>query len=154
MADRKLDLFQLLDKISTKDGFYFHTLADDQLKEFQPFVIMRWLTGTFDKRQVYFLNAIVNPFVFDIGQHKELLYYLLTTCTAGKSQRYVWTKAPSQNRKGKLTVSVLTQKYNYGKREAAEAAAILSAADIIEYAEDLGWQKEEIVKLKKELKND
>lgn len=153
MADRKLDLFKLLDAISRKQIGYYETLADDEKKEFQPFVIMRWLTGTVDKRQVYLLNAIINPVVFDIGQqHKQLMYNLLVACSSGKHQRYGWVKAPGTNRKGKLTINVICQYFGYGIRTAIDAAKLLQPEDILGYAEELGWQKEDIAKLKKELK--
>jgi len=153
MADRKLNLFELLGAISEKNTGYYQNLTDEELKELQPFVIMRWLTGTSSKRQVYLLNAVVNPFVFDLGQHKQLLFYLLTLCTQ-HAQRYNWIKPPSSKRLGKLAVTVLCDYFKYTKRQAIDAAKLLQSEDILDYAEQLGWQKEEIAKLKKELKGD
>lgn len=155
MAERKLDLFGLLGAISEKNLTYYEELPDESKKEFQPFVIMRWLTGTHSKRQVYFLNAVVNPFVFDLGQHHKLLmYYLLTLCTSGKQQRYTWTKPPSATKVSKLVLTVICDYFAYTKRQAIDAAKLLSSEDILDYAEQLGWQKEDITKLKKEFKSD
>lgn len=153
MADRKLDLFKILDAISRKNVDYYNTLTDEEKKEFQPFVIMRWLTGTYTKQQLFLLNALVNPVVFDFQHHKQLLYNLLVCSTTGKTQRYVWNKPPSSNKKNKLAINVLCDYYQFGPREARDALPLLSHEKVIEYAEDLGWQKDEITKLKKELKD-
>ncbi len=151
MVERKLDLFKLLDRISVKDTDYFRTLSETEVKEFQPFVIMRWLSGTSSKRQLYFLNAIANPVIFTLGQHKELLYYLLTVCTTGNSQRYHWIKAPKSRGRGTLATTVVAKYFNYGHRHAVDAAKLLTNDEIMAYAGELGWQKDEIAKLKKEL---
>lgn len=153
MADRKLDLFKLLDAISRKNVDYYHTLSDEEKKEVQPFVIMRWLTGTFSKQQVCMLNALVNPVVFSLQHHKDLLYNLLVCSSNGKQQRYQWNKPPGSNKKNKLAINVLCDYYQFGPREARDALCLLSPEKIIEYAEDLGWQKDDIAKLKKELKD-
>jgi hypothetical protein len=49
-------------------------------------------------------------------------------------------------------MDVVMQYYDYGVREAKSVMHLLSADDIIGMAEELGFQKEELAKLKKELK--
>ena len=78
----------------------------------------------------------------------------MTLCGPNKAQRYNWNKTVS----GKTTnfptsVRVVRDQYGYNTRQALEAMPLLSNDDIVEYAEDLGLQKDEITKLKKELKN-
>jgi len=150
----KLDIFQTLNHISKKDRNFFKDLTDEEKKAFQPLVVMRWLSGTTDARQVYFLNELVNPFVFSMHTHKELIYYLMTTCTSGKSQRYTWNKALSKKSSTTpLSVSVIKDYFNYSTMHAIEALPMLTNDDILEYAEQLGRQKEEMTKIKRELKN-
>jgi hypothetical protein len=149
----KLDIFQTLNHISKKDRNFFRDLTDEEKKAFQPLIVMRWLTGTNDARQVYFINELVNPFVFSMYNHKELIYYLMTTCTSGKNQRYNWTKSSSKKSSSTpLSVSVIKDYFNYSTMHAIEALPMLSNDDILEYAEQLGRQKEDITKIKKELK--
>jgi len=150
---KPLDIFQVLNHISQKDREYIKTLTDEELKAFQPFVIMRWLSGTNSARQIYFLNTLVNPFVFNLPEHKELLYYLMTICTSGKSQRYNWIKGPTKKDKKLSSITnVICDYYKYNSSEAKSVLSLLSREDILSYAEQLGYQTEEITKIKKELK--
>jgi hypothetical protein len=151
--NHKIDIFQVLNHISKKDKNFFKQLTDEEKKAFQPLIVMRWLTGTNDARQVYFINELVNPFVFSMYNHKELIYYLMTTCTRGKTQRYNWTKSSSKKSSATpSSVGVIKEYFNYSTLHAIEALPMLSNDDIMEYAEHLGRQKEDITKIKKELK--
>lgn len=150
---RSLDIFTVLNNISKKNVGYYDTLPENEQKELQPFVVMRWLTGTKDARQVYFLNEIVNRFAFELGSHKELLYKLLCVATSGQGQRYQWKKVASRKGAGlTLCVDVVKRYYNYNTSQALDALGILTNDDILDHAEDIGLQKEDIAKLKKELK--
>jgi hypothetical protein len=149
---RALDIFNLLSNISTKRREHFDALTEQELKEMQPYVVMRWLTGTFDAQQIYFINELVNPFVFEL-RDKRLLYYLLTIAAAGKNQRYKWIKPASRKGTGlSTTMLVIKKTYNYTTKQATEVLPILTNEQIMQHAEDLGLQKEEIAQLRKELK--
>lgn len=152
--NRKLDIFQVLGKISTKDTGFYANLSEEERKGFLPVVVMRWLSGTSSAKQIYFINELVNPFVFNLHKHPELLYHLMTLCGPGKAQRYYWNKAAS-NKTSKVptVVSVIREQFGYSTTQALEALPLLSNEDILEYAEDLGKQKDTISKLKKELKS-
>lgn len=153
ITKKPLDIFKVLNHISQKDREFFKTLTEEELKAFQPFVIMRWLTGTSSARQLFFLNTLVNPFVFNLSEHKELLYYLMTICTNGKTQRYNWIKGPTKkDKKLSTTTKVICDYYKYNYMEAKSVLSLLSREDILSYAEQLGYQPEEITKIKKELK--
>ena len=128
----KLDIFKVLSQISTKDRNFYSSLEDDQKKALQPLVVMRWLSGTKNIQQIYFLNELVNPFVFSMHNHKELLIDLMMCCTSGKSQRYYWNKA--QSKKTSSTphlVSVVKDFFGYNTRDAMEALPLLTDEDLI-----------------------
>lgn len=153
-AAHKLDIFRVLNHTSRKDPKFFKELTEEEQKAYQPLIVMRWLTGTTDARQIYFINELVNPFVFTLTKHKELLYFLMTTCTSGKQQRYYWNKALSKkSTKTPTAVSVIKDYFNYSTLHAIEALPLLSTDDILDYAAQLGRQKEDIAKIKKEMKN-
>ena len=104
----KLDIFRVLNHTSRKDISFFNQLTEEEQKAYQPLVVMRWLTGTTDARQIYFINELVNPFVFSLPNHKQLLYNLMTTCTTGTPQRYYWNKTLSKKTTGTpATISVI-----------------------------------------------
>lgn len=151
--NRKLDIFQVLDRISTKDTNFYRNLTEEEQKAFVPLVVMRWLSGTSSARQIFFLNELVNPSVFANHQHKELLFYLMTICGPGKKQRYFWNKTVSKKSTSTPTaVTVIREYFGYNTLEAAEAMKLLSNDNIMFYAEELGTQPDVLSKLKKELK--
>lgn len=149
----KLDIFKVLDRLSCKDVNFYRKLSEDEQKALQPLVVMRWMSGTRSAQQIYFLNELVNPFVFNMAKHKELLVDLMTICAPGKSQRYFWNKALSKRTSSTPnTIGVLKDYFGYNSIDAAEVLPILDDETIISYAEQLGRQPDEIKAIIKELK--
>ena len=149
----KLDIFSVLNQISMKKRNYYEGLSEEEQKAFMPLIVMRWLSGTRNARQVVFLNELVNPSVFSLHKHKQFLYYLMTVCTTGNGQRYFWNKTLSKrSSKTPTSIKTICEFFGYNTREAADALSLLSNDDILSYAEDLGKQPDEIRKIKKELK--
>lgn len=151
--DYKVDIFKVLNNLSNKDVTFLEQLSDHQFKQVQPLVTMRWLTGTTNAGQVFFINELVNTKVFSLYQHPLLLFYLMTVCTSGKSQKYTWHKKHKKQSSKPHAVSVIQQYFSYNHKHAAEALPLFSKQDIIAYAEEIGWQDEQLTKLKKELRN-
>ncbi len=146
-----LDIFQLLDKLSRNDLHIWETLTEEQQKAFSPLVTMRWMSGTSAPDQIICLNEFVNPYIFNLPQeHKELLLKLLATCGPGKPRRYAWQGAKGGKRSRPLSVKVIADSYQMTTRLAELELHRFEQADLIELAETLGWQKDEIALLKKE----
>ena len=57
--DIKPNLFDFLSRLSKGDVKYLQSLPEEHLKSFAPLVIMRWLTGTTDKKQIRYLKCQV-----------------------------------------------------------------------------------------------
>lgn len=150
----KLDLFGLLSKLDKKEFDIWKSYNDEEKKEISPLIIMRWLSGTSDKRQIVFLNELVNKVVFDLGSnHKELLLKLLAIANSGTPRRYFWQaqkSSASEKRGAKRAVAVVEQYYQCSPKEAKEYLSILEKEDVIEICEKMGMQKEEIQLVKKE----
>lgn len=144
------DLFEGLEKLSGGDQLWYDKLSAEDKKAASPFVIGRWMTGTLDQAQLIRLNTFVNPYIFSLGQEKALLFKLLAAAATGKSKRYQWLKAPGAKAATKLRGEVIKQYYEVSGREAA-LYTLISANDIIEMAEELGWDRDELAKLKKEV---
>jgi hypothetical protein len=150
----KLDIFRVLGAANKKNREFLDTLTPEEVKAFQPFLVMRWMTGTDSARQVFFTNEFVNPFAFSLsGSHKQLLWQLLTIANAGQNQKYTWVKLPAKTTTSKPTsVGVLKRMYNYSTDECNDALKILGVDDILELATDLGLQPDDISKINKEWK--
>lgn len=147
----KIDIFAVLNKASTKDDQWFDTLTEDDQKQLHPLLIQRWLSGTSSAQQVFLLNEIVNPFVFSLFKHKQLLWQLCTVATSGKSQRYQWMGQKSEAGKNKpASTQVVADYYGYSLRHARDAVKCLTKEQIVDLATELGAQPETIAKIKKE----
>lgn len=127
---------------------WYDRLSDDGKKAAAPFVIMRWLSGTSDPAQIVRLNTFVNPYAFALGQEKALLFKLLAAATTHKPKRYYWLKGPGVT-SNKLSLEVVKQYYGWSTREAQLQS--FEAPDLVTMAEELGWDADQLKKLKKEL---
>jgi hypothetical protein len=151
---KKLDVFRVLKAADAKNASFFGTLTEDEKKELQPFLVMRWMSGSGNAAQVYLINEFVNPYAFSLTNHKELLWQLLTVANVGKNQRYVWNKLPGKQSSSRPTaVKVVAQYYGYNTKEAQKVLDVLTREDVVELAEELGFQPDDITKLKRELKD-
>lgn len=151
MATERLDIFRVLKAADIKNTNFYSDLEEEEKKQLQPFLIMRWLTGTFSKQQVFMINEVLNPYVFSLYQHKELLWKLSTICTSGKNQRYVWNKIETKTIEYPVSVQIIQEFTGYNSKDAVQVLKLFEPIDIIEMAEELGWQEEEINKSRKEL---
>lgn len=152
-AERKLDIFRVLKAANKKDGAFYSALNDEEKKAYVPSVTARWMSGCTDARQVMLINEFVNPYTFSLYKHPQLLWQLLTAANSGKNQMYSWNKLPGKAGSGKPNaLRAVMQFYKYGPDEAATAMTLLSRDDILEIAANLGWQPDEIAKVKKEIK--
>ncbi len=152
--ERQLDLFGFLSQISRKNADYYGTLTEGAIKEISPFVIMRWLSGCTDARQIHLLNELMNPFVFNLDKnHRALLVKLMTICSSGKEHRFKFNKVKSKKTSNTpKTVEVVKRIFQYNTLDALDAIKILKNDEILSFAEQLGMQKPEITVIKKELK--
>lgn len=158
MTKRKLDIFRVLKQADIKDTSFYTSLTQEEEKEFQPFLVTRWLSGTPSARQVFFINALVNPFVFVSHiqrNHKGLLWLLMTLVTSGKPQRYFWNKLPGKANTSKpVSTKLVAQAFCYSQNEAVDAIECLSGNDVLDLAEETGLQAEETAKIRKEYKDE
>lgn len=149
----KFDIFKLLERLSVKDKAFFDNMTPEDLKALQPLVLMRWMSGTTDMRQIFFLNELTNPMVFPLTKHKQLLLYLLMISSSGKAKRYFWNKAKNNKKTSTPhTIDVIKQYFGYSTLQAKEALHLLKDEDILSYASYLGLQLPEYKAVAKELK--
>lgn len=153
MAKHKLDIFEVLGAVNQKNYKFFDNLTEEEFKSVSPYVLMRWMFGTNDTMQIHLLNELMNPLVFNLQSHPDLLLKLLTVCAPGKSRKYQWIAPPKKDSNLKVTLDVVKRFYGYSTREAKDTLHLLSNDDIMEYAEYLNIDTPDLTTLKKELKN-
>lgn len=143
-----LTIFDLMTKINNKKFSDINNAEIEKL--YVPFLIQRWLTGTSNQAQVFLINEYVNPYTFSLHKHKKLLW-LLSCIAVNSKQKYNWIKQ-KQQKKNNILIELISEYYKCSKREAIDYRSLLDDDDIINLAEMLGKDKEEITKIKKELK--
>ena len=145
-----LDIFDLLNKLN--DANYadvYATLTAEERAGFAPLVAMKWMSGTSDELELLSLNEFVNPIVFSLGKHPHLLMRVLQACAAKKKKRYTWI-ASKPSTKNVLAEKVIQEALNMSSKE-AKKITLPPTTEILAMAESIGWQSDEITKLKKEL---
>ena len=152
MTEKKLDIFDLMKEADRKNYQHFNSLSETEQKTYAPLVTMRWMSGTNDECQIFFLNKFLNPYVFELHQEKELLWKLTCASSSGVPQRYKWMK-PKKDESFKVTIQVICDHYQYTEKQARESLRLLSLEYILELASKYGYEKADITKIKKEFKN-
>lgn len=148
MRDRSaFDLFQGLAQLGSRDFTWYDSLSDAGKKAAAPFVLMRWMSGTSDPLQILKLNEVANPYMFSGGFTKSQQITMLTASATGKNKRYSWLKMPNSKSASK-TIQALCEYYECSVREAKTYSVLLQ--DLLEIVAELGWEKDDVDKLKKE----
>lgn len=154
MADHKLDIFGLLRKIkSPSSGDVYASLSDLEKKGFFPLVVMRWLSGTDNEAQILALNDFANKAIFPLGKHPHLLMLLLQACSPKTNGRSSWLGIKSGGKKTQLRDQVVMEFFDFTINDVRAMTVFPSDIEIIGMAEEIGFQDDEIKKLKKEIKD-
>lgn len=151
MSKYKLDIFKLLSDIRDPNaGDIYAGLDDVQKKGFGPSVVMRWMSGTSDQRQIMLLNEFVNPYAFALGKHPHLLMLCMQAVATKTPGRYQWVGIKSSTKNSEAR-RVMMEYFGISSRE-AKFYPIPPVEELVEMGLELGWQKDEISKLQKEQK--
>lgn len=149
----EFDLFAFLAKLNRRDLLAYDSLSPEQQKNAHPFIALRWLAGTSDEAQIIRLNEFANRYVFSLGTEKPLLFKLLGAACTGKTHRTTWLKGPG-SKSDKLAIQAIMTQYECSTREARDYLPLLDASDVVRFAEDAGWDKDQLKKLTTELGKD
>lgn len=92
---KKLELKRVLSALDSRNLSFYETLSDDEKKEFQPFVLMRFMSSSSNspiesKYSLISINEIVNKYFWDLSKEKELHAKLLSASGLGSSQHHTW----------------------------------------------------------------
>jgi uncharacterized FlaG/YvyC family protein len=150
MADRKFDIFEVIKEIEGLQTEFFDKLADYEIRQIAPYVIMKWMAGVKDRNQLIAINDNVNRLVFAMSKHPKLMYKLLMASATRKDKRVSWIKRPKAD-KSSASVNIIKEYYGCSYRDALKYVKVIPPEKIIDMAELLGTNKETMTKLKKEI---
>lgn len=151
--DDKITILDILNRIDAKDKNFYDDLPETVQKAEHPLVLMKWMAGTTDPMKTTMLNEVVNPYVFNLHKHKPLVMKLLTICADGHRTRYKWTKLKKGGTSKYPTLTgIIKRVFEYNTKHAIDALPLLTDEQLLEYADHLGFQKDEMRNVKKEIK--
>lgn len=149
---KKVDIFEVMKNLERGNLDVWSQLTDDEKKAISPFMLLEWLTSTDDPRQIVLHNEFTNKYLFSLDQHPELLLKIMAVCTSRYQHRYKWKKKKKKAGSRSLSVEVISEHQGINKRRAREALNIFDQNDVIEMATSLGYQKDDLKKIKNEWK--
>jgi hypothetical protein len=104
-------------------------------------------------KSLQLLNDNANPYLFAFYKHPLLTIQLLTTCfSKSKPPFQQWIPFVKTINKSK-SIKVICEYFEYNIQQAKDALPLLQPTDIIGYAEELGYQTDELKGIKSELTN-
>jgi hypothetical protein len=95
ITPKKLDIFKTLAAIDKKHTNFLNTITEQERKTFAPIVVMQWMSGLLDSNDnaeinLRLINELVNMNFWELYQHPELQYKLMTLCSDGKVYKRNW----------------------------------------------------------------
>ena len=113
-----------------------------------------WMQNSKNDGQVLYLNEFVNPHLFTTLKGKEdIAFILLSLSSRGKQNQYSWVKRPSnkdKSAKADKVKEILMEYFEESEKNIGYYLQKLLPAEFVGICEDLGFQDDEIKKLKKE----
>jgi hypothetical protein len=148
MAERKLDMFQLLRAADQCDGNWFSKQPEDAQKEFAPIVVTRWASTVGDgPESVYMLwmvNERVNVNLFDLHKHPDLVYRLMASCGLGKPLRHIWVAGNKRKNDNNKAYALLQERYpEASDRELNMLMSLYTKESFSQFVNDCGIQAAE-----------
>lgn len=152
-----LNIFELLKHANNKDYDYFSKLTDKEKNAFQPWLAMRFMSGSNDGmdalQSILMTHYVLNNNFQEISKDKELFYRLMCVVGEGKFKKQYMPKPPSGKNVSPI-ITELVSEINGETLTDIEAYIFLTKndielADLKELAEDLEWEKDKINNLKK-----
>jgi hypothetical protein len=139
-----LDIFDVLKQINKKNICYLDVMPSNDQKQFNTYLVYRWLSSTTDPLQLILISKYVDPYIATLNKHPLLLYKLMCITGSKHNIKYNFLKKNTSN---KLRQQVISEYFGISTRAALRYLDLLSIDDIKEMAGDLGWQQDELKKI-------
>jgi hypothetical protein len=149
---KKLDIFELLGHVDAKDVQFYASLDEEAKKGFVPLVAMQWAASK-GGDQLLLLNDLMNTTMFKTGyKYPALMYKLMVAASDGKKGNYSWVGVKKKDKSLPNITQLIMEYHSCSERDARFYIPRFEDADILEMADDLAYDKEQIKKIKAELK--
>jgi len=145
------DIFEILNNINSNNIEYIDKLEDGELSDFKPFLVQQWLKGATSNKDYHLLltNEFCNEYIFSLSKHPKLLYKLFCVANGFDENTYYKFRKRTINKKP-LSNTIISAIYSYSTEHANDVVNIFSKNEMVGMAEQLGYDKDQIKRVKKE----
>jgi hypothetical protein len=149
MAAKKLDITRILSAVNTKNHGFYNDLTEEELKEFNPYILMRFISnpdGDADVQSwfIEILNEYVNKDFWDLSKnHKELLWKLYAATGAGMPVKYTFLPMPSRETVDKFEQVLADMNPDMKMQDVKLLAAVMTKEEKSQLFDNLGFDKKQ-----------
>ena len=137
--------------IDKRNRDWYNNLSDDQVKEFNAWMMMRFASsvqGAKAEDYLYTVNECVNKNFMELSKHPELQWLLFTLCGSGRKEFHPYIKPPTSRKKKNKLGKWLSEQYPLMKAdEIAMLQEINDKDDLKALALENGMTDKEIKEL-------
>jgi hypothetical protein len=146
---RELDLTRVLSAVDNKDYNFYDNLTEAELKEFSPYVLMRFVSnvGSNDREiQEWFVemtNEMVNKNHWVLSkEHEKLLWQLYAATGAGIKSYHPYLASPKKEL-NKIEKLIAELHPAYKMEDVKLLASLMLESDKKELLDDMGFDKKQ-----------
>lgn len=153
----KLVLNKVLNALDNRQLNFYDTLNDEEKKDFQPYILMRFMSHSetnpdLAKLSLITTNEFVNKYQWDLPKEKELYAKLLSASGLGFKQNHKWIAGKNKNSSNDPVKSLVKEKlkmvgWDANTVELNLYISRMSKNDIKDLCDEFGKQKEESNKI-------
>lgn len=150
-------LNKVLGALDNRQITFYDTLTEDEKKDFQPYVLMRFMSHSetnpeLAKLSLIATNEFVNKYQWDLPKEKELYAKLLAASGLGFKQNHKWIAGKNSNSSSDPVKSLVKEKFKTmnwfaNNVELNLYISRMSNNDVKDLCDEFGKQKEEAKKI-------
>ena len=146
---RALDLTRLLNAVDTKNYNFYDTLTDLELKEFSPYVLMRFISNVNTKDRdvqewfVEMTNELVNKNHWALSKNHEKLLWLLYAATGAGIKSFHPYLPALKNEFNKIEKLLAELHPEYKIADIKLLASLMTEEEITILLKDMGFDKKQ-----------
>lgn len=143
----QLPLKSVLSAIDKRDATFYNKLNDEQKKEFNPWLLMRFCSNVQGKNAanyIYLTNELVNK-NFNVVKSPELHWLSLKSCGSGSIESHSFIKPPNTKKKKDKIVEFLQEHRPQMKLDDINLLIQINSVDELkEFAKGCGYDDKTI----------
>lgn len=155
-----LDLFkEVLPALDIQDLSYYAGLSDEKKKGFAPLVCLQAMSGVHPSRDLaiqrammLMTNSIANQYVFPLVKHPELQWMVLASSGLGMKLKHHWIDVSRKAPINPIVRFLRELDESIRDDDAETLSKTLSIEDLLELAEEYGWQEKQLKALARDLR--